>query len=185
MGRQSPGRARKHSRRRPGVSETRPPSIGEAMRALFEAPYYSRAAGLSGDPDALGHYLRDGENRGLKPNAVFEPGWYLARNPDAAALGPLRHYVEVGEGRDRDPSPLFDVAWYRRTYAADRPLAHYLQHRFGPFSPVPEFDAAFYLRAYPDVGEAGLDPFQHYLHLGFREFRLPYEGFAPRLYALR
>ena len=116
---------------------------------------------------------------------MFEPLWYLARHPEAATSGALRHYAVAGEASDFDPSPLFDVAWYRRRYEAARPLAHYLAHRAGPFSPVPEFDAAFYLATYSDVGEAGLDPFQHYLHMGFREFRLPFAGFEPRLYALR
>lgn len=185
MDRQGGGRAQGRHRRRQRVNEAHSPGTGEAARALFDEAFYRRAAGLNGEADAFAHYLRQGEARGLKPNAVFEPRWYLSRHPEAAALGPLRHYAEQGEAQDGDPSPLFDVAWYRRAYGAERPLAHYLTHRFGPFSPVPEFDAAFYLKTYPDVGAAGLDPFQHYLLMGFREFRLPYEGFEPRLYALR
>ena len=175
MGRQGQGGARRRDRRRARVSDA---------RALFDAGFYARAAGLGADEDAFAHYQREGIARGRKPNVVFDPVWYGARNPEAQG-DPLQHYATVGEAMDRDPSALFDVAWYRRTYAADRPLAHYLAHRFGPFSPVPEFDAEFYLKTYTDVGAARLDPFQHYLLMGHREFRLPFEGFAPRLYALR
>jgi len=174
MGRQGQGRAGGRDRR---------PSVSEA-RALFDEGFYARTAGLQAGEDAFAHFLREGVAHGLKPNVVFETAWYVARNPDAAG-DPLRHYADVGEAADCDPSPLFDVAWYRRTYSVGQPLAHYLTHRFGPFSPVPEFDAEFYLKVYPDVGAARLDPFQHYLLIGCREFRLPFEGFAPRLYALR
>ena len=128
---------------------------------------------------------REGAKARLKPNVVFDPAWYCARNPEVGEADPLLHYALIGEAAGRDPSPLFDVAWYRATYAAERPLAHYLEHRFGPFSPVPEFDAAFYLTNYPDVGAARLDPFLHYLHFGFREFRKPHAGFNPRRHAMR
>jgi hypothetical protein len=186
MGGQGPGRAGARDRRRAGVIGGPDPvgiGIDEAC-ALFDEKFYRRLASLPPDTDAYAHYLSEGAARGLKPNVVFEPAWYVARNPDAGS-DPLSHYALVGEPGDRDPSPLFDVAWYRRTYKTERPLRHYLEHRFGPFSPIPEFDAAYYLTTYRDVGAAALDPFQHYLLMGYGEFRLPFEGFAPRLYALR
>ncbi|MEZ2354071.1 rhamnan synthesis F family protein [Caballeronia sp. RCC_10] len=37
----------------------------------------------------------------------------------------------------------------------------------------PDFDAAFYLRAYPDVRESGADPYEHYVLYGKKEGRLP------------
>lgn len=36
----------------------------------------------------------------------------------------------------------------------------------------PEFDEAFYLRQYPDIVAAGVDPYQHFLDFGIREGRL-------------
>jgi hypothetical protein len=151
--------------------------------ALFDAAFYRGQAGLAPQDDAFAHYFRQGA--ALRPNPVFDPAWYLARNPQAAGLCPLLHYAVLGEPGDRDPCALFDVAWYRRTYGAERPLAHYLARRFGPFSPIPEFDAGYYLKAYPDVGVARLDPFLHYMHFGYREFRKPSASFNPRLYANR
>ncbi len=45
-------------------------------------------------------------------------------------------------------------------------------------TPLPGFDAAYYLRWYPDVGESGLDPLDHYLRRGWREGRDPSAGFC-------
>jgi hypothetical protein len=160
--------------------------LAEARRLLanlFEEGLYRGEARLRPQDDAFAHYFRFGAT--LKPNIVFDPLWYLERNPDAGGVNPLLHYALVGEPADRDPSALFDVGWYKKTYAAERPLAHYLAHRFGPVSPIPEFDAPYYLRTYPDVGAAGLDPFLHYLHFGYREYRKPNALFNPRLYANR
>jgi hypothetical protein len=153
--------------------------------SLFDAAFYRGQAELKRDDDAFAHYFAEGAKAGLKPNVAFEPRWYVERNPDAAGLDPLLHYALIGEPAGRNPSPLFDVEWYRRTYAVEQPLAHYLAHRFGPYSPIPEFDAAYYLKTYPDVGAARMDPFLHYMHFGFREFRKPRAGFNPRLYANR
>lgn len=160
--------------------------LDEARRLLgdlFDARFYRGEARLAADEDAFAHYFRKGG--GLRPNHLFEPQWYVERNPHAASVNPLLHYAVLGEPADRDPSALFDVAWHRRTYAADRPLAHYLGHRFEAVSPIPEFDAAYYLHANPDVAAAGLDPFLHYLHFGYREYRKPSASFNPRLYANR
>ena len=151
--------------------------------SLFDAAFYRGEATLGPKDDGFAHYFREGAR--LRPNPVFDPGWYLRENPEAAGVCPLLHYAVIGEPAGRDPSPLFDVVWYRRTYGAERPLAHYLAHRFGPFSPIPEFDAEYYLKTYPDVAAARMDPFLHYMHFGYREFRKPSAGFNPRLYANR
>ena len=153
--------------------------------SLFDAAFYRGEAKLGANEDGFAHYYTHGFRAGLRPNPVFDPAFYVEANPDAASVVPLLHYAVLGEPAGRDPSALFDVAWYRLTYGAERPLAHYLAHRFGPYSPIPEFDAAYYLKTYPDVGAARLDPFLHYMHFGFREFRKPFAGFNPRLYALR
>lgn len=44
------------------------------------------------------------------------------------------------------------------------------------------FDAQFYLNTYPDVKEAGVDPFEHYSSWGWREGRLPNDWFDPNYY---
>ena len=153
----------------------------------FDQSFYCRRAHLPSDADAFEHFYQEGHRAGLEPNIVFDTKWYLEQNPDVAQgdLIPLLHYALFGEASGRNPSPLFEARWYAETNRTDKPLAHYLAHRFGPFSPIPEFDAAYYLRTYPDVAEARMDPFLHYMHFGFREFRKPSAGFNPRLYANR
>lgn len=44
------------------------------------------------------------------------------------------------------------------------------------------FDAAYYLAAYPDVAQANMDPLQHYVTHGWREWRSPNPHFDPRGY---
>jgi hypothetical protein len=154
---------------------------------LFDPRAYAPQAGLAAGADAFAHFFCEGWKAGLAPNAVFDTRWYLAENPEVAEAGvnPLLHYALSGEPAGLDPSPLFDVRWYRRVHDTRSPLAHYLARRFGPFSPIPEFDADYYLRAYPDVAAARLDPFLHYMRFGYREFRKPAADFNPRLYANR
>jgi hypothetical protein len=153
----------------------------------FDEAFYRRSAHLPSDADAFEHFYQESLRPGLEPNIVFNTRWYLEQNPDVAQsqLNALLHYALFGEALGRDPSPLFETRWYAETNRTNKPLAHYLAHRFGTFSPIPEFDAAYYMRAYPDVAEARMDPFLHYMHFGYREFRKPSADFNPRLYANR
>ena len=45
------------------------------------------------------------------------------------------------------------------------------------------FDPAFYLSAYPDVGQIGIDPLDHFLKFGWAEERRPNAWFDPKKYA--
>jgi glycosyltransferase involved in cell wall biosynthesis len=64
-------------------------------------------------------------------------------------------------------------------------LSHYLAHRIGPFSPVPEFDAEYYLETYKDIADAKVDPFEHFISYGYREGRNPSTEFDTRFYTQR
>jgi glycosyltransferase involved in cell wall biosynthesis len=44
------------------------------------------------------------------------------------------------------------------------------------------FDTEFYFASYPDVATAGVDPFNHFFHYGFREGRCPNPYFEPLWY---
>ncbi|WP_428377532.1 glycoside hydrolase family 99-like domain-containing protein [Lichenicoccus sp.] len=160
---------------------------------LFDCDFY-----LGGNPDlaglgseALSHYHNYGWREGRKPNLYFDPRWYLSQYPDVAAacIDPLLHYIARGETAGNRPIAWFDPLWYLRTYAVPDGmlgLRHFLLHRAdGAVSALPEFDAGFYLRAYPDVAAAGLDPLEHYMVQGFREARRPFEGFDPAFYRKR
>lgn len=63
----------------------------------------------------------------------------------------------------------------RRQTASDATLAkRHDTHKNG----AADFDAAWYLSAYPDVAAAGIDPWLHYQHHGKAEGRLPYRNRA-------
>lgn len=83
---------------------------------------------------------------------LFDAEWYLAQNPDIAALGldPWRHYLAQGAWEMRNPHPLFDSQWY--------------------------------LESYPEVAAAGVNPLLHYLTAGAAEQRDPHPLFDTRTY---
>jgi glycosyltransferase involved in cell wall biosynthesis len=160
---------------------------------LFDVEYY-----VDNNPDlsAVGvdpitHFLEAGANEGRWPNPYFDPVWYLKMNPDvgAAGLNPLVHYVTLGDAQGRKPCLVFDTQWYRRRYEIPKDtsaLAHFLQRRISyEFSPNPDFDVHYYARNNPDVVEARIDPFQHFLLSGLLEGRSPSPEFDARFYARR
>ncbi len=164
-----------------------------AASELFDAGWYLRTyadIAVSGiDPAA--HFIAHGWQEGRRPNFYFDPPWYLAGNPDVARAGmnPVLHYIAVGEAEGRAPSEHFDLGWYAAGHTTDPGrclLAHFLARRLsGLVSPLPEFDAAFYLARYPDVAAAGADPFEHYLLYGAHEERDPSSVFDTRFYVER
>ena len=160
---------------------------------LFETAWFvDRNPDLAASKlDPLLHYHLFGWREGRWPNPYFDPAWYLAQNPDvrAAGMDPLLHYALYGEREGRQPISHFDPAWYRLMHALPTPvlaLAHFLRHRTGGHvSPIPEFDAVYYLAHAPDVASAGMDPFEHYIIRGASEGRLPSPQFDPAYYRVR
>ncbi len=177
------------------------PGGGEAARVrdhadllasgLVDAVWYGAAYADPEGLDPVGHFLDHGAREGRLPNPYFATEWYLRNNPDVGLLGqnPLLHYIRRGEAECRAPAPHFDLAWYRtrHTAAAGQTLLwHFLERRTGgQASPLPEFDPAYYLEVYPDIAAAGVDPFEHYLHWGYREGRNPSAGFDTMYYVRR
>jgi glycosyltransferase involved in cell wall biosynthesis len=116
---------------------------------------------------------------------LFDPVWYLGKNPDVAAAGidPLTHYREYGIAEGRDPNPLFDTNWY----LAQNPdvarvggslLDHYvLSGAAEGLDPHPLFDTDWYLAHNSDVAKAGVNPLAHFLTFGAREGRPPHPSF--------
>ena len=71
----------------------------------------------------------------LQDTELFDPTWYLSKNPDVRAEGldPAAHYLAFGGPEGRAPSPLFDGRAYLAHYpdvraAGANPLIHYLEH---------------------------------------------------------
>ncbi|SFG49332.1 Ig-like domain-containing protein [Methylobacterium gossipiicola] len=166
---------------------------GDAYLALN--PEVAAAGG-----NALEHYLAFGRGEGRTVQdgegarghiGAFDPGFYLAQNPDvaAAAQGPevkilvsdfaFRHYLDYGASEGRAPNALFDPGFYL-THNPDvaaaglNPLLHYEEYgwREGR-DPGPGFDTDAYLTRNPDVAAADIDPLQHFLDYGLQEGRMP------------
>ncbi len=159
---------------------------------LFDQDYYVAAYPdiLKASIDPFEHFFLHGYLEGRQPNAIFDPTWYLATYPEVKAMNvqPLLHYAQSGESEGRRPSLYFDPVWYRNKYsipAEQNALSHYLKHRVGPFSPIPEFDAHYYLETYRDVADANVDPFEHFMFQGYREGRRPSAEFDTRFYIQR
>ncbi len=160
---------------------------------LFDAEWYCLAyrSCIPKDADALLHFCEQGWREQRRPNFYFDTEWYLDRNDDVHGSGdnPLAHYFFFGEREGRAPGPCFDPVWYRQMHGLGpeaSPLADFLaRRRCEAVSPIPEFDAAFYLETYPDVAQAGIDPFEHYLLQGHREGRNPAPGFETGCYRER
>ncbi|OYV35227.1 MAG: hypothetical protein B7Z81_09005 [Acidocella sp. 20-61-6] len=132
---------------------------------LFLADWYVERHPELAKPgaDQLGYFCKIGWRQGDLPNPYFDPGYYLAANPDVARAGlnPLLHYVTHGDKEGRDPCAFFHVADVAT--AGSDPFEHFLV--FGTAearNPSAEFDMQFYTARYAAV-LGGLNPLLHYL----------------------
>ncbi|MFC5526994.1 rhamnan synthesis F family protein [Rhodanobacter ginsengisoli] len=135
------------------------------------------------------------ETTGTKVPKGFDAAWYLEEYPDVAASGmdPYQHYVLNGKSEGRQPaartvsrSRLKKVRVLRSGLLSAVKQAGGMRKaveklatvakRDGWF--VSDFDEAFYLENYPDICEAGVDPYEHFVQHGRAEGRI---GRSPRL----
>ncbi len=116
---------------------------------------------------------------GIRPDPLFDPAFYLARNPDVAAAGvdPFQHFLISGWKEGRAPLALFDPAYYLShnpdvAAAGVNPLLHFesMGWREGR-DPSAAFSERDYLAANTDVLAARLDPLLHYVLYGHAEGR--------------
>jgi len=79
----------------------------------------------------------------LMKSGLFDPEYYLRRNPDVSAAGvdPVVHYIRYGTAELRSPGPYFSTRWY--------------------------------VKQYPDVAASGKNPLYHFIVSGYAEGRLP------------
>ncbi len=141
----------------------------------FDEAWYAETY-LGGDrlTDGLTHFLRKGAAEGHSPGPRFSTKAYLADYPDVRAAGtnPLLHYLRFGkdEGRKirgevRQPGTAF-----KKDYG-DQALARLKE----------AFDAAFYIETNPDLPQS-VDPFVHFMDVGWRQRRDPAPWFSVEHY---
>ena len=161
-------------------------------RGFFDKLYYldDNPDVAASDVDPFEHFFLYGYKEGRKPNIAFDTRWYLETYSDVreAGVNCLLHYALLGEREGRRPGALFDVEWYRERHRideSDSAVLHYLRVRRTGVSPIPHFDAAYYLTTYPDIATAGVDPFEHFMSYGFSEGRNPSPDFDANFYVRR
>ncbi|MET0271862.1 MAG: hypothetical protein ABW360_02620, partial [Phenylobacterium sp.] len=160
-----------------GWREGRDPAPWFSTHAYLDANTDVRRAGV----EPFHHYLTTGrrEGRDAYPSVLGEPylmeiarrgerhAWSFqpprSRPAAEAPPPPVEAAIEPLEPLPPAPPPP-DMA------AADRATA------------AVEFDAEYYLGANPDVAGVGMDPLEHFLQTGWREFRDPNTRFSIRDY---
>jgi glycosyltransferase involved in cell wall biosynthesis len=169
-----------------GMSSTAPPAVldertKEELLALFDLDYYSGQAGTFPSVDAaLTDYLENGFAKGYSPNRLFNPAYYVSQYLHAASAGqnPLVHFLTHSVSGFENPNPYFDTELYysqSSSLRSDRinALVHYVTHvsegRANRHNPL--FSDAYYLEKSPDVKDAGLNPFAHFITHGCAEGR--------------
>lgn len=102
--------------------------------AMFSAKFYRTVTGAADDDNKtlLLRYLTDDHIAGVHGTPLFDDGWYKARYEE--------DMLTVG----REPQHKFRSA-----------IEHFMvEGVVRGYSPIPDFDADFYLQAYPDAREA-------------------------------
>ncbi|MFC7877390.1 glycosyltransferase [Isoptericola sp. NPDC057391] len=87
--------------------------------------------------DVIEHYLRTGAELGLRPSALFHPGWYreaAARRWGTEPRGnTFFHWLQFGRSERISPTPLFDESFYTARHAdmarlSSWPFEHFASH---------------------------------------------------------
>lgn len=162
--------------------------VDMSMDKRFYSRYFS---GTILPADMAQHYIDIGWKQGLDPTPWFSSGQYINRHPElvGGSISPFVHYLIGNEGflpaqdtRENDDLNLisseFDPEFYvvQLGLGAGKsppdPARDYLRHGWKRgLNPVQWFAGQAYLEANPDVAEAGLNPFVHYIRSGRNEAR--------------
>jgi GT2 family glycosyltransferase len=126
----------------------------------------------------------------IKKSGLFDTRYYLENNKDVleSCSDPLMHYVAFGFKEGRNPNPGFDTVAYAiqhgiPSYSNINPFVQYILHfdasagnseidniHERPDHSIP-FDANYYLKKYPDLANAKIDAYEHFLSHGLFEGR--------------
>jgi len=148
--------------KKPIVAESRDEDM--VLSEFDESYYLARYKYFTNNFDGglLQHYLLYGAVLGFDPNSLFSTTDYLNLYPDVRTAGtnPLVDFLRRGKAQGRRPNAR-SQEWH--SVAAD-------------------FDIQFYLSRYQDVAERALEPVQHYLADGWKEYRDPTPWFSTKYY---
>ncbi len=167
--------------RDPAVTQSKPlervgPLEGDKLvmaLAFFDEGYY-----LSNYPDtdlgglsAFEHYVHIGFKEGFSPSEKFDGNAYLKLHVDVAATGmnPLVHYALSGHAEKRSLTSL--TAGAKLNYDYETPRAY--------------FSEDYYVRQLAAGELQGMNPYDHYMTIGWKKLYNPQDQFNTREYLSR
>jgi hypothetical protein len=153
----------------------------DLVRSEFSSSYYLACYPdvANSGIDPLDHFLYTGWHEGRNPNTKFDTQYYLRSNTDVRILGvnPFIHFLKIGRFESRRPQPIqngvVESSLKVDNSDSERDQLSIVQR---------EFSKDYYLAAYPDVAQAGIDPLSHFFHTGWREGRNPNQNFDTKYY---
>ena len=154
---------------------------------LFDKIYYLRTnhdARLA-DLTPLEHYCRIGIKEDRKPNKDFDPVWYRNYYQDVKEDGghPLLHYLLHGKKEGRFKNAIeCEIKEYADPASLSAQQENNREVYDAYYKKITEFDEQYYLSTYPDIKEAGIDPWEHFDNLGWKEGRNPNVWFNTSFY---
>ncbi len=155
---------------------------------------YSKAVSqtFASPSDAFEHYLAAGRTAAPELFPFIETAWYASQlaslSPPLeipATVTPFDHYVTIGARHEVSPMPLFDPLYVRAQnpqLAAIDVFDFLFNPAFVNTDPHPFFSKRGYSAINTDVASAGLDPFAHFVHSGWRERRVIHPFLGPDQY---
>jgi hypothetical protein len=160
--------------------------LGLSPHPLFDPGFYAGRAGLTdfSPYTPAGHWALIGRTRGLNPHPLFHIDHYVGQAGGEATSAPIGHYDRQGRLSGLSPHPLFDPVLFDSA-VNDVGLPH---RGLGAYVSIPalfrlpvnkDFDAAHYLRAYPQVALRGINPLIHYVTIGDKSGLMPNPRFNP------
>jgi hypothetical protein len=157
---------------------------------LFDVEYYVQTHGVKYDSfrDPLSHYIRIGNRNEFNTHPLFDAK-YIRSQLGAQPKRTLLEYVLTT--RDLvSPHPLYDPDFVRaqiekihNVYVDGNILVKFLTDpACSRIDPHPLFSKSHYYRHAPDVRDAGVDAFLHFLSFGWQEKRAVHPLFDVRAY---
>jgi glycosyltransferase involved in cell wall biosynthesis len=155
-------------------------------KGVFDFEFYKNSHDLKtlSDEDLILHYLKSGDQYGYQPNSIFSPNYYRSLNPQGALkkVNTLYHYLIIGSRYGIEPCPGFDTLYISNFYDVDQKdvMQFYVRSLLqgSAANPNQYFDVQYYFEMYPDIKEAKLDAYYHFINWGANEGRFPSKGFS-------
>lgn len=135
--------------------------------------------GVLSPVETFAHYCRAGWDACPDLFPFLDPAFYakqLAQSspsiPIPDGVTPFEHYMMVGSTSDLSPTPLFNPRFVRSQGYEYSDIFDYLS-KVGDTAPDPHplFSRTYYNSVHTDVAVAAVDPFVHFVRVGWRERR--------------